>query len=312
MAMHTRIGLWILTVVVLAGNVPVLVAEDDFGTIGVRFEQLYDDAQPHQRGVLVVLEVVEGLSAAKAGVHKGDLVFAIDGALVMGRDLEEINRKVLRGLVGSTVRLSFVRLDGSQYELTLKRTAYPPLVNPASDQFAYSIPGSWRMDPRYTFPLPWAPSIAYHGTEDVAFAPDFDYTDSSEYHTLLYVWWMEGTFSLTAKQLESDMVAYFQGLAEQRGRNHGFKPDLSQVSASYSSDPSGAHTLGGAPATSFRGIVSIYDTHGKIIKLNSEVVTTVCPGSDHTVALYGLSQEPWEQGIWKQIDAVRDGFRCRR
>jgi hypothetical protein len=291
---------------------PLLGADDDFGTIGIRFEQLYDDTQPKQRGPLVVLDVVEGLSAAKAGVHKGDIVFAIDGALVMGRDLDEINRKAIRGPVGSTVRLSFVRLDSSQYELTLTRMPYPPRINPASDPFAYSIPGSWRVDPRYTFPLPWAPSIAYHGVEDVAFAPDFDFIDSPEYHTVVYFWWLDGAPPLTARQLESDMVVYFQGLAEQRGQRNGFKPDPAKITASYAADPTGAHTLGAAPASSFKGVVSIYDTHGKIITLNSEVVTGACPGSNHTAAFFGVSVQSRQEAIWKSIDAMRDSFRCSR
>jgi len=287
-------------------------ADDDFGTIGIRFDQLYDDAQANKHGPLVVLDVVAGLAGDRAGVHKGDIVFAIDGALVMGRTLDEINRKALRGPVGSTVHLSFVRLDSSQYELTLTRMAYPPHTNPASDQFAYSIPGSWRIDPRYTFPLPWAPSIAYHGFEDVAFSPDFEYSNSPEYHSYLFFWWLEGTSALTSKELESNMVAYFQGLAEQRGRNNGFRPDLSQISASYSIDPAGKQTFGGAPAISFKGLVTIYDTHGKVINLNSEVVTTVCPGSNHTAAFFGMSQQPRQESIWKHIDAVRDSFRCSR
>jgi hypothetical protein len=259
-----------------------------------------------------VLDVVAGLSGEKAGVHRGDIVFAIDGSLVMGRSLDEINRKALRGPVGSTVRLSFVRLDGSQYELTLARVAYPPYKNPASDRFEYTVPGSWRMDPRYDFPLPWAPSIAYHGLEDLAFSPDFDFTDSPEYHSYLFFWWLDGAPSLSAKQLESDMVTYFRGLAQQRGKNNGFKPDLSKISASYRADPAGAHSLGGADATSFQGVVSIYDTHGKIINLNSEVGTCVCSGSNHTVVFFGMSLEPRQQGIWKAIDGVRDGFRCSR
>jgi hypothetical protein len=242
--MRTRIALWMLVVTLVVCTAPLLTADDDFGTIGIRFEQLYDDAQPGKHGPLIVLDVVEGLSGAKAGVHKGDIVFAIDGALVIGRDLDEIIRKAIRGPVGSTVRLSFVRLDGSQYELTLPRMPYPPQINPASDPFAYSIPGSWRIDPRYTFPLTWAPSIAYHGVEDVAFSPDFDYVDSPEYHSYLFFWWLEGTVPRNAKQLEADMVTYFRGIAEQRGRNHGFNPDPSQIVASYNSDPSGVHALG--------------------------------------------------------------------
>ena len=289
-----------------------LAASDDFGTVGIRFDQLYDDAQPKQRGPLVVLDVVAGLSGDKAGVHRGDIVFAIDGALVMGKSLDEINRKALRGAVGSTVRLSFVRLDGSQYELTLTRVAYPPYRNPASDQFEYNVPGSWRMDPRYDFPLPWAPSINYRGVEDVAFSPNFDFTDSPEYHSYVFFWWLKGETTINSKQLESDMVTYFRGLAEQRGKNNGFEPDPSKVSASYSADPAGPSMWGGIAANSFRGTVNIYDTHGKIINLNSEVVTCVCPGSNHIAAFFGMSLQPRQEAIWKAIDGIRDSFLCAR
>lgn len=310
--MKSTLALRMLVLTLPLCATPWLGAADDFGTIGIRFEQLYDGSQPSQRGPLVVLDVVEGLSGAKSGVHKGDIVFAIDGALVMGKDLDEINRKSIRGPVGSTVRLSFVRLDGSQYELTLTRMPYPPYINPASDPFTYSIPGNWRIDPRYSFPLPWASSIAYHGMEDVAFSPDFDYADSPEYHSYLFFWWLDGTTPLTAKQLESDMVVYFQGLAEQRGQRGGFKPDPTKITASYAADPTGSHTLGAAPASSFQGSVIIYDTHGKLITLNSEVVTGACPGSNHTAAFFGMSMQPRQEEIWKHMDAARDSFRCSR
>jgi hypothetical protein len=306
-----KIASWMFLVWFATGLISSLAA-DDLGTLGIRFEQLYDDAQPGQRGPLVVLDVIEGLPGAKGGVHKGDIVFAVDGTPVMGRALDEINRKLIRGSVGATVRLSFVRLDGSQYELTLTRVAYPQLTNPSSDRFAYTVPGSWRMDPRYSFPLEWAPSIAYQGIEDVAFSPDFDDPASPEYHSYLFFWWLERTAPLDARQLESDMLIYFQGIAKQRGRNHGFNPDLSQVVASYTSDAAGAQTFGGVPARSYQGTVRIYDTHGRVIKLNSEVVTCLCPGSKHMAVFWGMSQQPRSEGIWKQIDSVRDTFRCSR
>ena len=72
------------------------------------------------------------------------------------------------------------------------------------------------------------------------------------------------------------------------------------------------HTLGAAPASSFKGVVSIYDTHGKIITLNSEVVTGVCLGSNHTMAFFGISMQPRQDAIWRRIDAMRDSFRCSR
>ena len=84
--------------------------------------------------------------------QRGDIVIAINGTPVAGRELADITRKEIRGPIGGTVRVTIARLDGTQSELVLVRTPYPPHSNPASDPFAYTVPGSWKADPRYFFP----------------------------------------------------------------------------------------------------------------------------------------------------------------
>ncbi len=37
-----------------------------------------------------------------------------------------------------------------------------------------------------------------------------------------------------------------------------------------------------------------------------------CPGTGHTAAFFGMSEEPRGEGIWKKLDGIRDGFRCQR
>ena len=115
---------------------------------------------------------------------------------------------------------------------------------------------------------------------------------------------------LSAKRLQSDAVAYFRGIAEERGRNYGFAPDLSTVSATYQEDSATSRTFGGAAARAFSGTVTIWDTHGKMITLNAEVLISGCGTSDHTAFFFGMSLEPRGGDMWKQLDAIRDTFRC--
>ncbi|HEY6308734.1 MAG TPA: PDZ domain-containing protein [Candidatus Angelobacter sp.] len=305
----------ILAAVILAVSPPILVPQassDEPGTVGIGLAQLYSDQQPNKRGPLVVLKVAEASPGAKAGIQRGDIVIAVNGSPATGRELADINAKDIQGPVGGTLRLTFARLDGSQSEITLTRVPYTPHTNPASDPFVYSVPGNWGMDPRWSFPLPWSPALPYHGVEDLAYAPNFADTNSPEYHSYLFFWWIEGTREFTAGQLQGDMLTYFRGLAEERGKNNGFAPDLSKVSAEYSADPQGRESLGGSPARIFSGTVTIYDTHGKTIKLNSEVVASACPGTGHTAVFFGMSLEPRTAPIWKKLDASRDTFRCSR
>lgn len=283
---------------------------DDPGTIGVGFRQIFDERQPNHRGPLVVLRVQQDSPAARAGVRCSDFVVAVNGEAVTGREMSEILKKEIRGPVGGTVRLGILRADGSRSEISLTRAPFPPHRNPTSDPFAYVVPGPWSDDPRYAFPLPWSPELAYHGVEDLFYVPNFAETDSPEYHSYVFFLWLEGDPVLDAARLESDMLTYFRGLARERGRNYAFAPDLSKVTASYREDPAASRTYGGVPARTFSGSVSIWDTHGKVIRLNSEVAEAQCPGSDHTALFFGMSIEPRDGPVWKAIDAVRDTFRC--
>ena len=302
----------VISLTLLVTSAPRRTAADERGMIGIVFQQLCSEEQPNHRGPLAVLHVLDDSPAAKAGLHCGDSVVAVNGVPVPGRDFADIAGKDLRGPAGGTVRLAVVRFDGSQFEVTLVRAPYPPHENPASDPFAYHVPGGWAADSRYQFPLPWSPELPYHGFEDLFFSPNFDQTDSSEYHAYLFFLWLEGAPPISANQLDSDMLVYFRGLAQERGKNYRFIPDLSKVSAAYREDAAPSRTFGGVPARAFSGTVTIWDTHGKLITLNSEVVAAICPGSNHTAMFFGMSLEPRDGEMWKQLDAIRDTFRCRR
>ncbi len=317
MKIKTRACSFFALILILSLSPPVLKPQassssGEPGTVGVGLAQLYSDEQPNKRGPLVVLRVAESSPGAKAGIQRGDIVVAVNGSPAMGRELADINVKEIQGPVGGTVRLTFAHLDGSQSEIALTRVAYAPHTNAAADPFAYAVPGNWRRDPRWSFPLPWSPKLPYRGVEDLFYAPNFANTNSPEYHSYLFFWWIEGTKEFTAEQLQADMLMYYRGLAEERGKNYGFTPDLSRIAADYRVDPQGPRTFGGSAARTFTGTVTIYDTHGKIITLNSEVVACACPGTNHTAVFFGLSLEPRTGPIWKKLDAIRDTFRCSR
>jgi hypothetical protein len=295
----------------LAVATPAQVPPNNPGSIGIFFAQIYDpNPKGNHLGPLAVMHVVENSPAANAGIHCSDFVIAVNGAPVSGREFSEILEKDIHGPVGGSVRLTVNRFDGSQAEITLVRAPYPPHVPPATDPFTYNVPGNWSTDPRYIFPLPWWADIPYKGFEDIFFSPNFPKTDSPEYHSFLFFLWLDGTRIMSAEQLQSDAVAYFRGIATERGRNNDFTPDLSNVTAVYKEYSGGSRTFGGATARAFSGTLNIYDTHGKVIHLISEVLISTCGTPDHTVLFFGQSLEPRDGDMWKKIDAIRDTFQC--
>jgi len=298
---------------VLSCPAPWRAFADEPGTIGIVARQLFSGRQASHRGPLAVLHVFEDSPAAKAGIHCSDFILAVNGVPVAGREYAEIQKKEIDGPVGGTVRLTVARFDGTQSEITLVRAPFPPHVNPASDPFVYAVPGVWDNDPRTAFPLPWAPTLSYHGFADLYFSPNFDQVDSPEYHSYAFFMSLEGRHLLTAEQLEADMLAWYRGLAVERGGANQFTPDLSKVSVRFQEDRAPAGNWGGEAVRAFSGTAGFYDTHGKIITLNTEVLMIAgCGPTKDTVFFFGLSLEPRDGDMWKQLHAIRDTFRCSR
>lgn len=289
---------------------PLVTFASEPGTLGIALIQLYSEQQPTRRGAFIVRRVEPASAAAEAGIQPGDLVLAIGDKPVFDTGASEVT-KAIAGPAGTSIELSVVPADGKLKKITLVRKPYPPHLNPPADVFRYAVPGNWGIEPRYRFPLPWSPSLALNGFEDLYFAPGFDDTGSPEYHSYLFFWWLEGKHQITAAELESDMVIYFRGLAEQRGRNNKFQPDLARIAAQYTASPSASSTLGGRPAAAFSGTVTLYDRHGKVITLHSDVVSSLS-ADGHTAVLFLMSKEPRPSALWSQLDAVRDGFQYQR
>src|SRR5437899_291650 len=114
----------------------------------------------------MVRMVDKGSSAEEAGIGVGDVIVSVNGTATESHDGDELGRAGLRGAAGESVRLMVVKGHGAPTEMVLTRKPYAPHVSRDTDLFHYSIPGNWQMDPRYPFPLPWSPSIAYEGFED--------------------------------------------------------------------------------------------------------------------------------------------------
>ncbi len=283
------------------------------GTVGLAVAQLYSDEQPTKRGVFVVRAVESGSAAADDGIRVGDIILAVNGTRTAGNDVDDVVRHQLRGPSGEAVRVLVARGDEKAVEHVLARRAFPPHVNPASDAFSYVVPGSWRTEPRYTFPLPWSPELSLRGIEDLAFAPDFDDPSSPEYHSYQFFWWIDGTTPITTSHLQANLDTYFRGLSSDRGRRLGFHPVLSNVSAtvqhaSASATPTSVARLDGQV---FEGIVHLYDRTGKVIALHAAITTYVCRAAAHTAVFAGFSQLPRPARIWSEVDAIRESFACR-
>jgi carboxyl-terminal processing protease len=75
---------------------------------------------------IVVSELIEDSPAQRAGIEPGDVLVAVDGESVRGKDVAEVTQRV-QGPEGSMVELTFLR-DGEEREFSMRRAE---LVDPS-------------------------------------------------------------------------------------------------------------------------------------------------------------------------------------
>ncbi len=284
----------------------LLSASDQDGTVGVNALPVYNENAKDKQGPAVVVDVMEGTPAAKAGIRNGDFIVAMNGADVEGKSAFEALRINLTGSIGGRVKLTVWReAEGRQFEADLTRVAYPLRRNPDGDPFRFYRPANWRpeVDP---FPLPWSPQLSYRGWEDLVFAPGFEDASSPNYHSYAFVWWLDGKQEFSADRLQADLLAYYKGISEQRGRTRNFTPDLSRVSVRWTPE---VPDRGRNGVRTFHGDAVFYNPAGALFTLHGEASVRWC-GANHTAGVFILSPQESSAPIWKDLAAIRDSFQC--
>ena len=173
--------------------------------------------------------------------------------------------------------------------------------------YSWPIPANWYPD-GYTFPLPWAPSIAYSGQEILQQAPGFSDPASAEFWSYTFAWWLDGDPNLTASSLSTEFLAYYTGIMG--GCTYAEGPcDLSNYQAHFIEL---AGTTGRRAVKVFGGDVQMYDEFftGKLMTLHFLASTYDCPRDRHRVALFSASPAPLTNGVWEELLERQAAFRC--
>ncbi len=282
-------------------------AAEEAGTVGIGVAQLYNETDSDHRGELVALDVPANYPAAQAGIKVGDLIIEVNGSSVRGRNIADIARE-LHGPPGGTVKLKVLHLaDGVPRDFTLTRIAYLPEENSAADPFRLVAPGNWHSE-RHLFPLEWAPSISYKGIEEIRFAPGFGDPALPDYFSYLYVWWINGKPEVTAKQLETDLAAYYRGLSEGFAQEGKFSFDASRIGATLAEPQQPVLRQ----QKLYRGDVTTYTNEGKAITMHVDAVVMPCRDSNNTAVLFTLSPQPRTADVWARMDKIKETFSCTR
>jgi hypothetical protein len=173
---------------------------------------------------------------------------------------------------------------------------------PAGAQIA--APAGWRAE-TFAFPLPFAPSIPYEGTEHVRFSPSWARFADDDGFTYVVLWELKRK-PLEPAELERALDVYFDGLMEAvtKARKIADPGTVSQVSLHPLDTPDGWATALGGRVWTWNGF-----SKGEALVLNLEIAQRAC-AQGRTQVFFALSKAARTHATWNELRRIRGETGC--
>ena len=146
------------------------------------------------------------------------------------------------------------------------------------------------------FPIEWAPKMNVIGYEDLRFAPNWSNSEHDDFWSLVMAWKIYDFKDISLEYLESNLVAYFDGLMTPNHWSQDFqKPVLTLYDLKRTE-----------LASEFKGKLVVFDGFhtGKLITLNIVGQQLMCEDSEKTILVYKFSPQDYSHPIWSSLQEV--------
>jgi len=164
-------------------------------------------------------------------------------------------------------------------------------------------PGDWRQE-SFEFPLRFAPSIPYEGTEHVRFHPKWDqFADEAGFSYVML--WDVTAVPVEPADIEDHLEMYFSGLMSNVARGRKLDEPAKAVVA--------AHPMAALPGWRQAFGVEIRTSNsfskGEPLLLYGEVAQRAC-GNGRMQVVIALSKARRDRAIWKGLRDIRSATTC--
>lgn len=179
-----------------------------------------------------------------------------------------------------------------------------------ADPYAIKIPEKWRSE-RIPFPLDFAKDLDYKGVEELRFAPGMFKPDADDYFSYVFLFWLEGSRTVDAKSLESDLRRYCRGLCATVAKGRKLEFDLSTISVK-ATKRDGKAKLAGEDADSFHAKIDWFDpfTTGKPLTRHLEVWSRSADAGKRTCLFSLASPKEKSAPVWEALRKIKADFTC--
>ena len=166
-----------------------------------------------------------------------------------------------------------------------------------------SAPADWRKE-SFDFPLQFAPSIPYQGTEHVRFHPRWDKFNEEAGFSYVVLWDLKEV-PIEAADIEDHLETYFNGLMSNVARGRKLdQPAKSVVEAHPMARVPGWQQGFGVEIRTFNSF-----SKGEPMLLYGEVSQRTC-GKGRMQILFALSRAARDRPIWNGLRGVRAATTC--
>jgi len=167
-------------------------------------------------------------------------------------------------------------------------------------------PKDWKKE-SFTFPLDFAPELAFTGIEEARFTPDWSDQASPEFWTYTFAWYVDEKINLSESKLQELTEIYFHGLTNTVGKSKGLKEkQISNPRAIYiAKAPIGDWQL-------YEGKVQLFDVFfsEKEVRLNVKVKALHCSKLEKHLVVFSFAPKSFDDEIWQAFDNVQTVVDC--
>jgi hypothetical protein len=215
------------------------------------------------------------------------------------QDIRNISMKnLIVAILGFTSASVFgqnakVEFDGSKWN--------PP--------YSLDIPTAWNIE-RFSIPIEFATEIPYQGVEDIRFTPGWGDSESNEYWTYSFLWYLDGKPETNAEIISKNLQLYYTGLIGRNIEKRKIPADkIFTPKASFKKIKASEGDL-----KTFQGTIYMLDyMEQKPITLNCVVHLKACEAMENkTFIFYEISPKPLTDDIWQQLNSVNTSFNCSK
>ena len=167
-------------------------------------------------------------------------------------------------------------------------------------------PADWKKE-SFTFPLEFAPKLAFTGIEEARFAPGWSDKTSPEFWTYSFAWYVDGSINLTEKRLQTFTADYFNGLTQVVGKSKGLKSETVTESFAIFIEKASVDSW-----QFFEGKVQLFDVFfsEQEIRLNVKVKALYCEEMNKHLVVFSFAPKAFDHKIWQVFENVQTIANC--